>query len=85
MLKAGKHREQLLKDKGVNLQGLAMLNLEKTEENTLYIIELEKIINQQNSKFDKQEKTIQQQAEIIEELKKEQEKQRKILKNLLKK
>lgn len=65
-LKKNKHlprmpsREEILKDKGVNLQGVGMMNLEKTEENTLYIIELEKKIESQNSKMQNQQKTIEQ-------------------------
>jgi len=44
-------REEILKDESVNLQGLAMISLEKIEENMLYIIELEKKINEQNIKI----------------------------------
>jgi len=61
-------REQILKDKGVNVQAFSMISLEKIEENTLYIIELEKQIKQQQETIENLIKEQAKQKEQIEKL-----------------
>jgi len=58
-------RGDILEDKGVNLQGLGMISLEKIEESTLYIIELQKKLEEQKKEIMDQEIRLQKLEEII--------------------
>ncbi len=51
-------RAEIEKTGAVNLQGLSMITLEKVEENTLYILELEKITVEQQKQIENQQKEI---------------------------
>ena len=74
-IKANKHlprvpsREELQKENGINLQGIAMVNLEKTEENTLYIIELKKQIEQQQTQLKEQQLQMEEFKKQMEDFK----------------
>jgi len=57
-------RSDLIRDGAVNIQGLTMLTLEKVEENTLYILDLE-------ATAEKQQKMIESQMEENQQLKSE--------------
>jgi hypothetical protein len=58
-------RAEIEKAGVINLQGISMITLEKVEENTLYILELEKITMEQQIQIEAQSKQIEELKKLI--------------------